>query len=361
MGNGVVLGSREQRMMGDLHEALGASLDLHAVLKDAYRLLLPLVGADYGALAATPSDGADEYEWIVQDLPSAFLGSYEEMAPHDFVNRSVLAKINVVVRDAEMIDRRAFERNMMYHRARELGSPIEQVMAVMLHAGDGLQSGLSLYRDRRRPFSERDQRILQQLAPAIANAVRNCRSSAKAGHRGTLLDRFLESEKGAVVFVRFPAREIDRTALATAVLDAWFTPVERVGGSLPRVLLDELAKARAARMRGDVAPWLWKRERSETSLKVEFRPLPGPVDEPVWAVVLREVSRRPPAWEALLTKREREVASRVRLGWDTELIAQDLGNGPNTVKKQLQSIYKKLDVPDRKRLILLLCETSLDK
>lgn len=350
MGNGVVLGSREQRMMGALHEALGASLDLHAVLKDAYRLLLPLVGADYGALAATPSDGADEYEWIVQDLPSAFLGSYEEMAPHDFVNRSVLAKINVVVRDAEMIDRRAFERNMMYHRARELGSPIEQVMAVMLHAGDGLQSGLSLYRDRRRPFSERDQRILQQLTPAIANAVRNCRSSAKAERRSELLNRILGSEKGVVV-VRPPARELYRTAAATVLLDAWFAPVERGVGSLPQILVDELAKV-VARSQGHVGSSFWTREGGDADLMVEFRPLPERGGELAWALMFREVAVRA-EWAALLTGRECQVVLGIIRRWDGRTIAEELGCSPNTVKKHVQHILDKLGLPNAKTLLAL--------
>lgn len=344
MWTGVVLRRREQRMVWDLHEALGASLDLHAVLTDAYRLLLPLVGADYGALAATPSEGADEYEWIVQDLPPAFLGSYEEMAPHDFVNRSVLAKINVVVRDSEMIDRRALERNMMYHRAREVGSPIEQVMAVMLHTGGGFQSGLSLYRDRRRPFSERDQRLLQQLTPSIGNAVRNCRLSAKAERRSAMLDRILGSEKGVVV-VRSPTRELYRTEAATALLDAWFTPVERGVGSLPQVLLDELAKVQAARTQGHVGSSFWTREGAEADLKVEFRSLHESVGEPDWVLRFREVSVRAD-WAALLTARECQVALGIIRRWDGRTIAEELGCAPNTVKKHVQHILDKLGMPN---------------
>ncbi|WP_437314420.1 LuxR C-terminal-related transcriptional regulator [Sorangium sp. So ce385] len=188
MRKGMGVGSREQRTMWDLSSALSASLDLHAVLKNAYPLLLPLVGADYGALAVTWSERPDQFEWIVENLPPAFLGSYEQMAPHDFVHSSVQAKMQVVVCDSEMIDRREFQRNMMYHRARELGSPIEQVMAVMLHAGGGLRSGLSLYRERRRPFTEREQRMLQLLTPAIANAVRNCWSFTKEARRAKRLE-----------------------------------------------------------------------------------------------------------------------------------------------------------------------------
>jgi DNA-binding CsgD family transcriptional regulator len=177
--------SLEERKVWELNDALGASLDLRTMLKDAFPLLLPLVGADYGALAVSQPERADELEWIDQNLPPAFLASYKEMVPHDFVLRSVLAKVRVVVRDCEMIERRAFERNMMYQRAREVGSPIEQVMAVMLHAGEGFQSGLALYRHQRRPFSEREERMLERLTGPIAIAVRGCRLFAEAKRRDT--------------------------------------------------------------------------------------------------------------------------------------------------------------------------------
>ena len=129
------------------------------------------------------------------------------MAPHDFVHSAVITNVNKVVRDPAMIERPMFEGNMMYRRARELGSPIEQVMAVMLHVGDGLQSGLALYRDRRRPFSEREERTLQQLTPAIANAVGNCRSFDKMARFDAMLETDL-AEKRAILIVRPPDREI---------------------------------------------------------------------------------------------------------------------------------------------------------
>jgi DNA-binding CsgD family transcriptional regulator len=354
MSKGIVLRGREQRTMLDLINALGASLDLHAVVNDAYPLLLSLIGADYGALAATRSDRADEYEWIVQNLPPSFLASYEDMAPHDFVRSSVLAKINVVVRDSEMLDRRSLERNMMYHRARDVGSPIEQVMAVMLHAGDGFQSGLSLYRDRRRPFTDREQRILQQVTPAIANAVRNCRSVPKDARSAPLLGMLLGSKQGAVV-VQSSGREVDRTASATALMEAWFTPAERGGERLPRVLLDALVRAQVARTRGDMGPWFYKKERDGATLRVELRPWTELVGALSWVLVLCEVSHArpvPTTWQALLTKTEIKVVSRIILGWDSRLIAEYLNCKSSTVKVHVKHVLDKLGFPDCKTLIV---------
>jgi DNA-binding CsgD family transcriptional regulator len=356
MGKGVGLGGGEQRAMLDLTDALGASLDLHQVLSSAYELLLPLVGADYGALAVTRGARPDEYEWIVQNLPRSFLGSYTEMAPHDFVRNAVIARPNVVLRDTEMVDRRALERNMMYGRAREVGSPIEQVMAVMLHV-DGWQSGLSLYRDRRRPFSERDRLRLQRLTPAIAHAVRNCRRFAGVACRSDALEA-LHSEPGhAVLIVQPLSRELDRTSRATALLEHWFTPGERRGGALPSELIDALRSATVAYARGDVMPRLWRKPGKGADLEVKMRPMPRPLGIGLWALELHEVLHvvpvLPPPRGKPLTERQAEVASYVVLGWDDRLIADEIGCEPSTVKKHVQRIFDKYGVSDRRKLMRL--------
>jgi DNA-binding CsgD family transcriptional regulator len=352
MGKGTGLGGKEQRAMLDLIDALGASLDLRRVLSDAYELLLPLVGADYGALAVSRGARPDDYEWIVQNLPATFLGSYEEMATHDFVRNAVIARPNAVLRDSEMVDRRAFERNMMYERARQVGSPIEQVMAVMLNVDGGWQSGLSLYRERRRPFSEREQVRLQRVTPVIANAVRNCRTFATVANRNDVLETLLGEEHRAVVIVRMPGMKFDRTAEATTLLDRWFTPGERSGGALPPLLVDELRQAQ-----GRVVPHLWRRPGQTSDLEVKITQIPGRAD--MWAIVLREEPHAllPPPRKPL-TASEQKVVSCVMRGWDTRVIAVELGCKPNTVKKHLQRIYEKFVVPDRKKLMSLALRAS---
>lgn len=344
-----------QRTVWDLTDALGGSLDLKAMLTDAFGPLLKLVDADYAALATSRWDRANELEWSVRNLPPAFLGSYAEFAQHDFVYRSVRSKIRVVMRDAAMIDRPAMERNLLHQRARDLDSPIEQVMAVMLHASGDLQSGLSLYRARPRPFTDDEQERLQQFTPAIANAVRNCWSSTKEKRWGTLLETLLDSEEHALAVIRIPAQEIKRTATANALLGTWFESAEYGAGFLPRVLLEELAKARVAKAKGRGEPSFWTRAGDEVDLIVEFRPLPEPVGEQFWAVVFREQSHfpPPPVLTNPLTPRECEVASRVLLGWDDKEIAQNLPVPCElgTVKKHVRTVLEKSGAQDRKRFI----------
>lgn len=55
-----------------------------------------------------------------------------------------------------------------------------------------------------------------------------------------------------------------------------------------------------------------------------------------------------------LTPAERELARYVRQGWSNREIAEKLGKSVKTLKGQLTSVYRKLDVPGRSRLLALM-------
>ena len=57
---------------------------------------------------------------------------------------------------------------------------------------------------------------------------------------------------------------------------------------------------------------------------------------------------------ARLSPRERDVARLVGQGCSNDEIASQLGKSVLTVKKQLRSVYEKLDLSGRGRLIALL-------
>src|SRR5690348_4745487 len=131
MVKGMALRRHEQRAMNDLRDALSASHDLPAVLKDVFPLLLSLVGADSCALVAPLAGSAGQLVWISHNVPPTFLGhgAYDRLIHHDFVLDAVRKRLREVLRDDEMITRRAFEGNIMYHHSCEVGAPIEQVLA----------------------------------------------------------------------------------------------------------------------------------------------------------------------------------------------------------------------------------------
>jgi DNA-binding CsgD family transcriptional regulator len=350
------LGSCEGKATLDLVEALGSSLDIRLVLERAYPLLLQVVPADYGALGISASGRSEDYEWIVSKIPPAFFAAYPEMAPHDFVRTAVVEQPNVVLRDEEMVSRADLETNLMYRRAREVGVPLEQVMAVMLHIDARWQSGLSLYRDTRRPFSERERASLQQVTPAIVNAVRNCHVFGAAADWSAALEALLSDRGGSMVLVAPPATEVARTAGAAQLIETWFSPSERRAGSLPTPLAAVLAKAASPELGqgASSAPVRWTKSRAEATLEVSFVPLVGYMGKAKWMLLLNErlhALALPPAWLALLTPREQEVSAAVLRGWNNSLIAGELGCTTTTVKKHMMNIFNKLGLQSRTALV----------
>jgi DNA-binding CsgD family transcriptional regulator len=332
-----------------LLEALGSSLDIRVVLQAAYPLLTQLVPADYGALGVSASGQPKDFQWAVAELPEAFFAAYPEMAAHDFVRSSVARRPNIVLRDEEMVSRRELEKNPMYRRAREVGAPLEQVMAVMLHVEDGWQGGLSLYRERRRPFSRDEQALLQQVTPALANAVRNCHAFGVAADWKTALERLLDSQAASILLVAQDGREVARSAGLTRVLDRWFAPHEHRGGYLPAPLATCFEAALAGG--GTIT---WQKRGSATTRQVTFVTLTDNAGDARCMLRFEEHPdslSAPPSWRGLLTAREQQVTGAALRGWDNRLIAAELGCAEATVKKHLQSIFAKLGLESRAALM----------
>ena len=332
-----------------LLEALGCSLDIRQVLKEAYPLLSQLAPADYGALGVAPAAGGGEFEWTVAELPSAFFAAYAEMAPHDFVRNAVAGRPNVVLRDQDMVARTELEQNMMYRRAREVGAPIEQVMAVMLHVDHGLHSGISLYREKRKPFSSVERDRLQEVTPALANAVRNCHLFGLAADWKVALERLLADPEAAVILAAADGSEVARSEGAARVLDRWFARHERRSKRLPSALDRALTSA----MNAD-APATWHVRAAGRMLEVSLTPLTGCFGAARWMLRLRErteATGTSGGWRTRLTQREQQVTNGVLQGWDNRLIANELGCAEATVKKHLQNVFEKLGVESRTALM----------
>ncbi|MGK4008180.1 LuxR C-terminal-related transcriptional regulator [Sorangium sp. So ce1036] len=336
---------RERQICFELLEGLHSSLDLHDVARRAYTTLSKLVPADQGAFCVSLPDRVDAYEWAVAELPIELVSSYAELLPHDFVRRSVLSRPGEVLRDSEMLGQRELGRTVLYHRCRELGLQIGQVMAVQLAVGPDSHGGMTLYRNRRRPFSERDRALVQQLAPFVATALRNCRQFSEAALRSSALEAALRRKGVEVVVVKPPRTELTRSEGATALIERWFSVSERAGGGLPAPLVEALAGA-------TLAGSSWVRWGAKSKLRVSISPLAvrGAV---VWVLDLREVGppTLPDAWRARLTRQQSAVATRVLRGWTDEVIADDLRRAKDTVKKHLQEVYNRLGIPNRAALL----------
>ncbi len=342
----------EDKLTAQLFEALGSSLDVRTILREAYPLLTRLIPADYGALGVSATAEAEGFEWTVAELPEAFFATYAEMAAHDFVRHAVTAEPRRVLRDQEMIARPELEQNLLYRRARELGVPLEQVMAVMLHIDDRWQSGLSLYRDRTRPFSGAERARLQRITPALANAVRNCHQFGVAADWKLALERMLPDPEAAVVLAADNGGEIARSEGASQLLERWFEPHERRGSRLPKALARAVQQAAST-----TAPGTWIARRSGHRLEVSFARLAGYFGDNRWLLRLEERAEGDPAaaaWRLKLTKREREIVQGVQQGWDNRMIGDELGCSEGTVKKHLSNVFTKLGIKSRTALVVAL-------
>jgi DNA-binding CsgD family transcriptional regulator len=350
--------AREGRLTLELLEALGSSLDIRLVLERAYPLLLQLISADYGAVGISSSGRAEDYEWIVARMPAAFFAAYPEMAAHDFVRASVAERPNVVLRDHEMVPRSSLEGNVMYRRAREVGAPIEHVMSVMLHIDARWQSGLSLYRDRRCPFSDQEAAALRRVTSSVVSAVRNCHLFAASREWGSALETLLRDESASIILVAPPATEVARTAGAARLVEKWFAPHERRPSGVPKPLDSFVAQAIGRGFTED-APARWTKPGADAALTVSFVRLADGETRARGMLVLREESNAGallPAWRAILTPREQAVGAAVMRGWDNRTIAAELGCAEATVKKHLQNIFDKVGVESRTALVARVAE-----
>lgn len=335
--------------MLELFETLGSSLDLRAVTQGACPLLMRLIPADYAALGVSLSGKPEDFEWLVAELPPAFFAAYPEMAAHDFVRRAVSERPSLVLSDRQMVPRRELEQNMMYQRAREVGAPLEHVLAVMLHEDERWQSGLSLYRARRRPFSERERARLQRVVPALARSVSNCQAFRGAKDWGAALERALSSSSTALALASEDGKLLARSDTAAAICGRWFASPELAGSRVPQPLVDALGQARGE---GSAT---WRREFDGKLLEVRVEPLQARFGAARWLLQFEERDQAPAAlpagWARLLSVREREVAAGVLRGWDNRLIAAELGCAEATVKKHLQRVFDKLGLPSRLALV----------
>jgi DNA-binding NarL/FixJ family response regulator len=344
------LDAREQALTFDLLEALTCPGDLSEVLPRAYDILSRMLAADYAAFCVSKPGKAFEYDWIVEQMPSKFFTHYEELVAEDFVRIAVMRQPNQVLRDTEMgLSRQGLERSQMYQRCRELGMPLEHVMAVMLETGSDWHGGFMLYRDTRMPFSDRERALLQRVTPALAHTVHSRRQQSLERGGRWMLESLLRKRGTECVVLTPSGTEQMRTEGATGVLEAWFAPSD-CERNLPRVLLERLQRLVSSVQTLQAGEDIWETPVPGPKLRVTFIPM-DVGSRRLWVLQLQETPYIPAAWRTKLTKRELQVAARVLLGWDNQLIAEDLKCSVDTVKKHLQHIFDKLGVNSRAQLL----------
>ncbi len=348
------LNKQELGILLELLEVLHASLDMKQALGAAYPLLQRLVPADHGALCVSRSDNPLLYDWTVAEMPEAFFQSYEEVAEHDFVRAAVAQNPNIVLRDHEMVANiQDIERHPLYVYSRSKHMPIEQIMAVMLSSDPSWHGGLTLYRDKRRPFSEHERDILQALAPFLSSAVTNCRRFGDLEHWSLFLETSLSMHRTSVLVFSPALKLVAGSPGIYELLDRCFDEDELGREGLPIALWAELEGRRKGLLPAEQRTWIPAKEiklEKKTEKRGAGEGLVATIIPVVknfathWLVLFDEV---PAEWRELLTPKEIDVAVRAALGWDSKLIAEDIGNSATTTKTHLFRIFNKLGLDNR--------------
>ena len=328
-------------------QALGSSLDLGQAWGAAAPRIVKAVGADHVALGVSVPGSRYDYQWFNDTLPEALLGQYDQISDHDFIRAAVARAPARVLRDHEMIEPRRMRRHLTYQRARELGAPIEQVMAVMLWHELEWTSGLSLYRQSQRPFSDDEARLFERLAPLLKQTVRNCREHALV-QREAWLSLVVDSLEVAALLVDDEGREHGRTAAATILLERFFTAAERRVGRVPEPLGMHLRCICAAPARP--VPQ-WSKRVGPKTLTATFVRIPN---QRRWALMLKSTGIDEAFEEELmrsLSPRLQQIAYSVLEGLSNADIAARDARSLATIKQQVSEVYQRLGVSGRVELV----------
>lgn len=341
-----------RKWLNDVRDALSSSLDLREVFTATEPLIQQLVSADHIALGVSSSNQSVDLDWLASSGTERFFACYAEMATEDFVFDAVARSPTRVLRDSQMLPRKQFEQSTLHRRSRELDVRIEQVMGVMLHQAPTWSSGVSVYRSSRRPFTDNEQHLLQELVPAWSNAVRNCHAFERQSVRGIVLETLLADDGRGAIVLTDGGVEVTRSALANDLLARWFSPLES-SGRLPLPLRQLVGDWVLSGGLLGPAP-VWTRASGCAQLTVHPHALVQGT-RVFLALVLEQKpleAEAPSDWQKRLTPRQYQVVTRVLRGWDNQMIADDLGCALNTIKKHLTDSFTRLGIDNRVQLIV---------
>lgn len=289
----------------------------------AFGLLEELVAFDsalWGTFTLTP-DGARAHSQYLHKLPARMMEEYEDVKQYDVLNQQSIAQcgktLNVSLAQVESATHPA-----MIAHARRWG--MEHTLATMiLESPLNLYTAICIYRNAtHRPFSERDRRRIERMAPHLVEAW----------------------HLNALHFLDLPPAPEPAVPHARAVID-------RFG------VLHHAEAGLAALFRREVPDWEGPNVPAPIAAVIrqgasEFK------GSAVIASVLRDlpdkrllIGVRARARVDTLTRREMTVAREFASGKTYKEIAGLLRTSPATVRTQIERIYAKLGVRTKVELV----------
>jgi DNA-binding CsgD family transcriptional regulator len=240
----------------------------------------------------------------------------------------------------------------------------KQAVVPIRHNGR-LRSAISIRRDSRHdPFSPGELDMIRHLQPFLTACFGRVWQREQADALAETVGERAEPLHPGVGFFDIEGAAISAGAAFWDGMKAWRGRADAECDGLPpeiRAAVRELAAGWAARrFDGEAAPYLKVRARGRSDLDVRVTLL-QPLAEapPIVEVAPGTPSRAAPtqggnAALLKLTAREREVTALVLRGMTNAQIAHSLGKVEGTIKVQLHTIYRKLEVQNRSGLMLLL-------
>ena len=351
MGMALTFTSRELRLIREMERRLRNVRTFEDIYAAIQEVMERICRADHLAVGFTRADGSPGLEWVAPTVQS-LLAEYSAWAFRCFVFQYTLARPNKAAREPRMLAGRSLDSTETYERSRAAGLKLRHVLASLLfETRQKFQGGIAMYKDSARPFSERDEALLEAFIPLINDAVSTVQYIEAYRFKGDLLTALsMESLPGMVLNAM--GRRIEETGTARAMVNQWFTPNE-LCHDVPREWVDYVKWLSS--LDGLLLPLerSLDKKRGLDTLKVSFKAStvlrPGCT---LWEVRIREeLHWMNPEWVPRLSDRLMEVADLLNDGASDADIARELKLSLHTVKDYTKALYEKTNTDGRLDLV----------
>ncbi|ATB32913.1 LuxR C-terminal-related transcriptional regulator [Melittangium boletus] len=341
---------RKPPLVKELSAALRESLHFSELYESSERALRELFQTEHIALCMSNPDKPTAYDWRTKTTGALFRDHSAWGPPRDFVLQGVTTNPNEAMRDTDILRGGKVEDTQTYLICRANGLPFRRVISMLVTTLEqGVHGGITLYSERRDPFSVRHKHLLQEFQHEWASAFRNIWRYSNVTSRNQLLEEFHLRESTSLVLNSRGKEEL-RTKGVSALLKSWFDSSALNDEGIPFAWMERLATL--VKADGRVAPKLYSLRHSDSNgeLKVEFIECPRLGGWQLWELKLQDTRRSqliPEKWLPHLTPRQWQIVNGVIHGDSNKTIATDMGITDDTVKKQLNKVYKKLGCDSR--------------
>jgi len=276
-------------------------------------------------------------------------------------------------------DKRQLKKSLFY---RNYMAPVNGQYAVGLffwNAGRLLGVIVVIRSAKQGALSQSEMKLLRQLYPQFQTALDRLRSLEREHAVGVAFEQFMRRVPLPTILLRWNLRLVYQNQAASEFCSVWQRGPEqarliKTKAPLPREILDQ---CRALKKRWEQLSPLnfaqagfkdelvhhpkWRHLRATIGLKqissagvarphflIEFENLRGAAEQKY------EIARARLSHLIHLTKREQELARLVCEGRSNQEIADEASLSLETVKKHLHSVFRKLEVNSRSRLMALM-------